>query len=294
MYSLDINFLNDRQIRQEAATPGRVNVSPDNKTPLYIGAAVAVLAPLIAGLAWFLLNNSNASLTQKQAELDTKLTEIKAKLGEIDVLRKQIKDTTDETAALASVFTRIKPWSAMAQDIRDRIPAGIQIATIEQIPPPATSTPVPSASPSPGAQPPPAPPPIVVLKLAGIANNFDAVNDFLLVLQKSSFFKPEETKLVKATLGKPRTLQSLSLEGSSGGDSSKTPKLPPVVEFEIQTSLTEVSTSDLIREVERKGAVGLVTRIEYLQQKGVIPPTQGTTAPTQGTATPPAQGKTKP
>ena len=291
MYSLDINFLNDRQIRQEAAAPGRSSVSPDSKTPLYVGIAVAVLAPALAGLAWFWFSQDNAKLTERQAQLDAQLNEIKAKLGEIDVLRAQIKQATDETAALASVFTRIKPWSAMAQDIRDRIPAGIQIGIIEQIPPPAAvPAPAPTASPSPGAQPPPAPPPMVVLKITGVANNFDAVNDFMLVLQKSSFFKPEETKLVRATLGKPRTLQSLTLEGASGGDSGKTPKLPPVVEFEIQTSLTEVSTSELIREVERKGAVGLVTRIEYLQQKGVIPPTQGT-APA---ATPPAQGKTKP
>ena len=46
--------------------------------------------------------------------------------------------------------------------------------------------------------------------------------------------------------------------------------LPKLVQYEIRTSPSEVGASELIRELDRKGAVGLVTRIRTLQQKGVL------------------------
>jgi type IV pilus assembly protein PilN len=48
--------------------------------------------------------------------------------------------------------------------------------------------------------------------------------------------------------------------------------LPKVVEYKIQTSLKRIPSADLIRELERKGAVGLVTRLRSLQQQQAIKP----------------------
>ena len=49
-------------------------------------------------------------------------------------------------------------------------------------------------------------------------------------------------------------------------------KLPAEAEFTIQTALNDVPASDLLQELESNKATGLVTRIEALQQKGVVKP----------------------
>ena len=48
-------------------------------------------------------------------------------------------------------------------------------------------------------------------------------------------------------------------------------KLAGKVTFTIESKLSDTPTSDLRRELDRKGAVGLVTRIEALKNKGVKP-----------------------
>jgi type IV pilus assembly protein PilN len=45
-----------------------------------------------------------------------------------------------------------------------------------------------------------------------------------------------------------------------------------MVEYKIQTTLKRIPASDLMRELERKGAVGLVARLKSLQQQQVIKP----------------------
>jgi type IV pilus assembly protein PilN len=49
-------------------------------------------------------------------------------------------------------------------------------------------------------------------------------------------------------------------------------ELPKIVTYKIQTSIKRIPSADLIRELERKGAVGLVTRLKSLQQQQVIKP----------------------
>jgi type IV pilus assembly protein PilN len=114
-----------------------------------------------------------------------------------------------------------------------------------------------------------------VLQITGIANSFNDVNDFLLVLQKSNFLKAENTKLVKATLQREAArVEPARLQNSQQQQlrTEQLPTLPRQVEFQIETALSDVPASDLLRELDRKGAVGLVTRIENLQRKGVIKP----------------------
>jgi type IV pilus assembly protein PilN len=282
MYSLDINFLNDRpELKPDVAARTRTkSVATDSKTPLYLGIAAGVLIPGIVAAIWLVLISQNNRLQEEQAQLDSRLSTLKAQLGEVEQLRARINQTQTETQALASVFNQIKPWSAMAQDIRDRIPAGIQITRIQEVDPPPGSAPAPAPSPAPGAPAGAAPPPASVIQISGFANSFDNVNDFLLTLQRSNFTNPDETQLVKAELGRPNDLQPISLEGAQNqqsGGNVRPPKLPPRVEFQIQTSLNNVPTSELVNELERKGAVGLVTRIETLQQKGIIAPEKGGT-----------------
>jgi type IV pilus assembly protein PilN len=229
----------------------------------------------VGGL-WLFLQQQNASLAQQKAELDSQLQAQQAERQKITTLNKQTEQVRTETTALATVFNQVKPWSAMLQDIRERIPPGVQIRNIEQVEvaPPTTPTPAASPSPSPAASPganaaaASTARPTVNLKISGTARSFDDVNFFLLTLQRSSFFKGDETQLLNAQLvANPTKLEVPQTQNQSAAPVNQVKyELPKVVEYTIQTSLSDVPASELLRELDRKGAVGLVTRIRTLQE----------------------------
>jgi type IV pilus assembly protein PilN len=115
------------------------------------------------------------------------------------------------------------------------------------------------------------------LTLKGKANNFEQVNNFLVVLQKSSFLKADSTKIVTADREAAKTLQLASLPNPIQNQNTSTAAAPkpitpaPLIGFTIQTELTEVSSAELRKELERKGAVGLMSRFDALKSKGVKP-----------------------
>ena len=293
MYSLDINFLKDRGIQPDPVK--RAKPAPKGSlTPLYIGLAVGLLLPALVGGMWFFLQQQIAQKESDKANLDAKLAQLKIEQNKVDQLNAQTALVTDETNSLASVFDQIKPWSAMLQDIRERIPPGVQIASIAQTA--ATAAPAPAAKPvaraknakpaaspspdaSPGAKAAPGatpaattPRPTTKLEITGRARSFDDVNYFLLTLQRSSFLKRDETQIVKAELVRDSSRVEVRRPGNAPGQptNNTTYELPKSVQFKIQTNLSDIPASELLRELNRKGAVGLVKRIENLQQKGVI------------------------
>jgi len=271
MYSLEINFLNDRQER-----PTDVGVSQsrgqESPRPLYMGIAVGVLLPaLVVGL-WFAAQQRNASLTQRQTELAGQVGALDQLKQEVAAINAQIQASEAENKALATVFNYIKPWSAILQDVRERVPAGVQVSQIEQTEPQAQpgAVPAPQPSPSPGAPPAAAPPPPTPatsnIKVTGQARTFTDVNDFLLTLQQSHFLESGETRLVSAELvDNPTQVQFAG--GQSGGVQVQ---LPKVVRFTIESKLTNIPTSQLLQDMERTLAVGLPARIQALRDKGVI------------------------
>jgi type IV pilus assembly protein PilN len=100
---------------------------------LFIGLAVGLLLPGISGWAYGLSYNS------KLLKLDARTNGIEREIAKEQISSKKLLDSRPnrlkvkgETVALATVFDQIKPWSAMLQDIRERIPPGVQIKTIEQ------------------------------------------------------------------------------------------------------------------------------------------------------------------
>jgi type IV pilus assembly protein PilN len=288
MYALDINFLNDRGERQPG--PGKRKPKPrasTSQTPFYLGLAVAVALPALAGGAWVFLQSQNSSLEQRQAALDSELATIKQQQAEVDAIKKQVSDYEASNTALATVFDRIKPWSAILQDIRDRVPNGVQISLIEQLPPepPAATTPVGSPSPSPGVSPGASPdpnvpavpalpvePPRQKIKLTGRAKSFNEVNDFILTLQRSPFVTSKDTKLTNSKLiDSPTKITFEEKDGLASGDKVEV-KLPQVVEYTIETTLTDLPASALLKDLERTLSVGLASRIQALRDKGVLKP----------------------
>ncbi|MFP4124489.1 MAG: PilN domain-containing protein [Coleofasciculus sp.] len=263
MYSLDINFLKDRPDYRQ---PDKGSESPKAKkqiqmgemTPLILGVIVGLLPlALVAGFGFVWLPQQNAKLNAEIADIDQELQSLQAQKDKIAALNTQIQVARDETEALATVFNQIKPWSAILQDVRDRVPTGVQIQRIEQ-----TETETEAAEGTEGS----APLPTINVEISGTARSFDDVNNFLLTLQQSPFFQDKETHIVSAQLvDNPTELEVPETEDNQDA-AEVTYDLPPVVDYTVQTSLTNVPASELLREISSKKAVGLVARIEALQQ----------------------------
>lgn len=280
MYSLDINFLQDRpEYNLDKGTrSSKRRLLGSNWNPIYLGLAVGVLLPALVGSGWLFLQNKNAQLEQEIAQLDTQLNSLGIQEQQIQKIQQQTNQIRGETQALATVFNQIRPWSAMLQDVSDRIPVGIQIENIKQITAnaPQQSQPAPpqgQSAPKQGQPPAPQPAqpaqnPAGGIEITGMARSFNDVNDFLLTLQQSRFFNPINTKIITAEL-----IDSPIPAAGAGASQSATDlrvKPPQVVRYTIQSSLSDIPASELLRELERKGTLGLVSRIRRLQQTGVI------------------------
>ncbi len=112
----------------------------------------------------------------------------------------------------------------------------------------------------------PADVPTTKLVISGKAKSFDDVNNFILTLKQSAFFNPDDIQLNSAKL-----TTALELTKLDGDDKTKL-VLPRLVGYQITTSLKRVPSADLLRELERKGAVGLVTRLKTLKQQQSVKP----------------------
>jgi len=295
MYSLDINFLNDRpDYKPVAAKSSAKKSSGGAKDQMPIWGALLFAFGVNAAVmgAWWWATNENTNLATQQATLDQELATLNTQANTIKAINAETDKVTAEYKALAGVFDQIKPWSAMLQDLSARTPAGVQIAKIEQIdpspspvaaaPPPPAATPAasPGASPSPASPSPAAPTPAATptpvvpqqaakVQISGIASTFAQVNDFMLLVQRSPFFLNTDTKLVAATLkNNPTQLQVRNQNAAA----AELPTLRPVVEYKIETTLSPTGASELLPELRSKQADGLAIRIETLQAKGVLEP----------------------
>jgi type IV pilus assembly protein PilN len=313
MYNLDINFLKDRSDYAGAGARGPAGRSPSRRSGaaassggrsrggggassgsvLAIGALVGLLPLALVGLGWGWLAFQKNANENKLADLKVQVAEIEQKEKERDKAKADLASAKSQIESLTGVFSNIKPWSAMSQDLRDRLPAGVQITEILQkteVPPapvaaPTTPTTAQVAASGAQASPSAAPTPVIQepigrIEITGAADNFDRVNDFLVVLQKSNFLNADQTKIITSERQSevPVPVAAVPLpNGQTSGSRNQInpadlPKLPAKVTFKIETELANVSTDELLRELERKGAVGLVSRIDALKQKGVIKP----------------------
>jgi type IV pilus assembly protein PilN len=275
MFNLDINFLNDRpDLKPGAAAAARGDArrsssGGESPMPLYLGAAAALALLGLTGGAFGYFTWQKGNLETQQAELDTKLGTIEAKRKELAEANKKVTAAESEIKALATVFNQIKPWSAMSQDLRERLPPGVQISSIVQSASAGSTPPGGNAVYTPD------------ITIKGEATDFDQVNDLLVILKKSNFLKPEETRIIETARTEAKALPAVSLPkavelpvkpGEEKKDTNNQAiKLPGKVTFTVQSKLSEIPTSELLRELDRKGAVGLVTRVEALKSKGVKP-----------------------
>ncbi|WP_392535190.1 PilN domain-containing protein [Nostoc sp. C117] len=257
MYSLDVNFLKDRPAYQKKPEKkGGIGLSlpGGNLTPMYIGVAVGISLPALLGVGWWLLQGKSVELEGKVSQLDQESKSLDTQIENLNKIKTETSAIKAQTQSLVTVFDQIRPWSAMLQDLRDRIPAAVQIENFRQIPPITVAEGQPPNNPAGG------------LEITGLARSFNDVNDFLLSLQQSQFLKSSETRILTATL-----VDAPITSGLASSAPGVTIKPPQVVKYTIQSIMNNVPASELIRELEKKGTVGLVARIRTMQQTGVIP-----------------------
>ena len=276
MYSLDVNFLNDRpDYKPSERTFNRGSKStgagaPIDRKPIVIAAVTALALNAAWGGAWLIFNGRNNQLQNELDELQAQLADKSAQVQALDKIYADAEKASAEADALAGVFNEIKPWSAITQELAQLMQtAGVKLTQIEQTEPKPVAA---SSSSSKDNKADAAPAPskeTAKLEIEGWASSWAELNDFILLLNQSSFFNPEKTKLISAQLAdNPTQLEERNKR--QGGSAGQLPELQPVVEYTIETNLSSAKASELLLELKSNGATGLVNRIETLQRKGVI------------------------
>jgi type IV pilus assembly protein PilN len=247
MYSLDINFLKDRGLENKSEAQTVVLQKPasiNDKIPIVAGAIVAVLLP---ALTFGYMKQIEAKTAKIEGETQQMEAEI-ARLGDlnkkIEEANAQLEVANKEAQALVTVFDLIKPWSAILQEVSDRTPPGVQVDSLAQ------------SQSEKGSQ----------LQITGSARHYNDVNDFVLFLKRSPFFS--EKNVAMGTVS--ATDLSIDLEEKPILPENTELEIPKGVKYTITAQLSDAPASELIREIDSKGAIGVVTRLKTLESKGAI------------------------
>ncbi len=239
MYTIDINFLNDRvaiQGEAEQRTP-----IADSQFLLY-GGIVAVVALAITGGAYFFLDSTLNGLQQEKAQLESEQSSLDSQLKAIEQTEGKIKAVEDRTNGLLSLFVGQIPAYAWLEDLRQRTPNTIQISSITE-----TAGGAATAGAAPERK----------VTLSGKAVDYKTMNEFLLLVQASPFIDGTKTQLKSARLvvSKP----------TKPGDSTTTS-----VDYQIEAVLTSKRANELLPELQKAGADGVIARVNLLKEQGVI------------------------
>ncbi len=272
MYNLDINFLRDRNpVESVDLSRGFVPKKEPtlaDKIPIALGAMIFLIAPLVTFSYLKSVNAKTASVKQEIQQLESEIADLGNQNKKIEEVNAQIQTAEAETIALVGVFAKIKPWAAIMQEVSDRTPPGVQVDSIQQTSS-APAAPPPAPEPKEGeeaAVPPPTPSPTIGINLAGVARSYDDVNDFVLFLQRSPFFDSKQVILNGASA------VDFPVEVANKEDFPDIAALefPKGVKYTISAQLNNVPSLELIKEIEKKGSLGLVTRLKTLERKGAI------------------------
>ncbi|MCT7956568.1 PilN domain-containing protein [Laspinema palackyanum] len=266
MYSLEINFLNDRADYKPPVVKKAPGATSRQQTTMLIGgmaAGISAIAVVMGG--WFVVNNQNTELKGQLANLESQSGSLGAQVQEVEAINAEIQQLNTQITFFANIFnTSVKPMSALLQELRDRLPPGVQVAnlnhTIEQTPPEEIQ----ASSPWTKVK--------QKIQIRGYAKTFDDVNDFVLTLKRSPFFNESQTQLIDATLvDNPVAVEcDPSFQGQQVTCPPTDFQLPKVVEYNINATVSNVLASEILADLQRTRAEGLTTRINSLEQQGVI------------------------
>jgi type IV pilus assembly protein PilN len=282
MYNLDINFLRSRGLEQslEISDSFAKKKEPTiaDKIPIAAGILVAIVAPAITFAHLQSVKAKTVSVEAEIKQIESEIADLGNQNKKIEAANEEIKKAEQETSALVGVFEKIKPWAAIMQEVSDRTPPGVQVDSIKQITS-TTETPVDSTKQSASAtekkeeaktdksgeseteQQTVSTTTTTGIELTGTALSYADVNDFVLFLQRSPFFERRNIKLTTATTTDvPVEIENLPEKA--------TLEIPQGIKYTISAQLSNIPTSQLIAEIDKKGSTGLVTRLKMLEQKG--------------------------
>lgn len=248
MYEIDINFLNDRVRRPDDVVVSDTPVvagTTARKLPMLAGLAVALCALSGVGSYWMVIENQKKRLMVQSSALDAQLSELLQKMAQVDTIKQQTVAINAEIQALASVFERIRPWSAIVRDMQGRIPARAQIQSLVQTEPTEEGSAV-------GG-----------IELTGNACSFNDVNDFLLTLKSSPFLASDSIELTTASLGS-------EVPGRCPGE-AVTAESTELVSYTLTGDIKSIPATALLEELNRQQeSTGIAARIRALQATGAI------------------------
>ena len=254
MYDIDINFLKDRKLdalTTSTAFKKKTLASRQEKLPIFIGSGVAVALIAITGGSLLFFNSQKASLTSEIQTIEAEIARLEGKNAQVQQIQAQIDSINREIDILASVFGEIKPWSAMLAEIASVVPPKVQINSLSQS----------------GKS---------ELTISGVADSYKTVNDLFLTLKKSPLLDSEKTILQATSL--TSNPNQVIFDGSQPSQNeeqkAETPKqqveLPKVVTYSMTTAITDESSQKYLNQLNRRGAIGLVSRLTALQKRGVL------------------------
>lgn len=281
MYSLDINFLNDRNLTSDSASMAGKSAAKKSSVPagqeplpLILGGAIAAIAFAGVGFTYWQATQAKAATQEEMTNVDGQIQQLNAQSAKAAQLQQEVDLLKGQSQAFVEVLqTKIKPWSAILGEISDLTPPSLRIESLSLAQPETAPTSTPSAAPAaptdPAAAPAPAPAPTdpaaaapptapitnntVLIK--GLSRNFNDVNDFVINLQASPLFASDDIYIVKAALiDNPTTLEfSRPVESYT---------LPKVVEYTISLTLKDLTDTEIIKTLEAQGARGMAERLK--------------------------------
>lgn len=254
MHNIDINFLKER--RQDKVTiVGKTagfkkETTLAERAPVLIGSGVAIALLAAVGGALLILNNQKASTQANIEQLDSEIQRLQGQNAQIAQIQQEIDGINNQVGILVSVFDEIKPWSAMLREIAFLTPDNVQIQSITQS----------------GTR---------GLTIAGFAESYDDVNDFMLTLKASNLLSRDETRLTASSLSENPASVATSRAQLEAGETSPTDEtliisLAQGISFNITTEINNVPSTELVNLLDQRGAIGLVSRIEALRQLGAL------------------------
>jgi type IV pilus assembly protein PilN len=256
MYSLDVNFLKERHLKQTGQEttadkmPTAINLS--KQKPLLIGVGVGAGLLALTGLLGLIVGWQTSATQATIQTLDGKLGQLQGQRKKIEDLKGQLTAVEAENQALVTVFNQIRPWSAILQEIRLQTPPSVQLTSLQQVDVPANPD---QGQPNPATQ----------LKISGFASSYEAVNDYLLTLQASPFLQGKKTVIESAALADLPVQVANQYEGTSV-------TFPQAVQFVITAQLSDTPAIEQLPNLARNGAIGVITRINTLKRQGAIQP----------------------
>jgi Tfp pilus assembly protein PilN len=149
-------------------------------------------------------------------------------------LQKEIEARTGE---LLNLVVGNLPVSVIIDDIKKRTPITVQIDAITQ------SSVAPTAQSA----------ALSKISLTGKATSYNELNDFLLLLRASPLLDEKDTVLLSSTIQPATPEKNFAL-----------------INFQIRTATTSKSPAEILPELKKGGADGLVTRITLLKSQGVM------------------------